>query len=255
VNLAIQMKSHKLYKVLTQLRLRIRRRVYRKTWNSVLEMPNMQDRFAFIYENRLWKGSESASGFGSGFSYTKNVRRELPKVITQLGINDIFDAGCGDFNWQKSVFRGLKINYLGADIVEELINQNNNIYRSAVVKFQVLDITKDSIPKSQLIICRDVLFHLSNFDILKTLQNFLKSEASYFLLTSHENSDDFINSDIISGDFRRLDLFSEPFSFPKEFLFQIEDWVYPDPPRRVYVFSREQFLSGVMNFKTKQSEM
>ena len=241
-------KIDKLYRFFVQLKLRFHRTRHQKEWARVLEMSKAQDKFTTIYKNRLWKGSESVSGFGSGYKYTENLRNDLPRVITQLGVSSIFDAGCGDFNWMKLVISSLQIDYLGVDIVEDLIAENNHIHANERIKFAVFDITQSTIPNAELIICRDVLFHLSNHLILAAMQNFLDSGANYFLLTSHVNFGDFKNTDIVTGDFRRLDIFTSPFHFPKEYLYEIEDWMYPDPPRKMYLFSREQFSKGLMHF-------
>jgi hypothetical protein len=248
IRLNFSFKIDELYGFFVQLKLRFRRTRHQKEWARVLEMSKAQDKFTTIYKKRLWKGSESVSGFGSGYKYTENLRNDLPRVIAQLGVSSIFDAGCGDFNWMKSVISSLQIDYLGVDIVEDLIAENNHIHSNEHIKFAVFDITQNSISKAELIICRDVLFHLSNHLILAAMQNFLDSGANYFLLTSHVNFGDFKNTDIVTGDFRRLDIFSSPFSFPKEYLYEVEDWMYPDPPRKMHLFSREQFSKGLMHF-------
>ncbi len=89
-----------------------------------------------------------------------------------------------------------------------------------------------------------------------TLSNFLDSGSKYFLSTSHDNDQEFRNSDIRSGDFRQIDLFSKPFNFPRNSHFQIpEQGEGSLPPRSLYLWDREQikvahsnlenFLSGL----------
>jgi len=255
VKIYFSLTANRLYKFLVQVKLRLRRAKHQKEWTRVLGMSSTQEKFTMIYQKRLWKGSESVSGFGSGYKYTKNLRNDLPKVISQLGVCSVFDAGCGDFNWMKSLISSLQVDYLGVDIVEELIDENNYVHGNERIKFRIFDITQNSIPKSDLIICRDVLFHLSNHYVLAAMKNFLDSGANYFLLTSHVNLGEFKNTNIVTGDFRRLDLFSSPFRFPKEFLYEIEDWIYPDPPRKMYLFSREQFSKGLMQFNALDNKI
>lgn len=88
------------------------------------------------------------------------------------------------------------------------------------------------------------------------LSNFLESGSKYFLTTSHENDQVFFNSDMKSGGFRLIDLYSVPFNFPKNCLFQIPEPGYGSlPPRSLYLWDRNQvkvarsslenFLSGL----------
>ena len=60
---------------------------------------------------------------------------------------------------------------MGVDIVSELIEKNKIKYsRKKNFDFKFLDLTKNKIPSADLIICRDLLFHLS----LKMEKNFEK---------------------------------------------------------------------------------
>jgi hypothetical protein len=54
---------------------------------------------------------------------------------------------------------------LGADIVKDLIDINKKKYENEKIKFMKLDIKYDKLPDSDLMICRDCLFHFSNKDI------------------------------------------------------------------------------------------
>ena len=90
-------------------------------------------------------------------------------------------------------------------LVKNLSNDQNPKY----VRMHKLDITKDKLPRSDLMICRDLLFHLSYNDIFLFFENFLSSDINYILINSHSNNNNiFENKDIITGDFRLLDIFS-----------------------------------------------
>ena len=57
--------------------------------------------------------------------------------------------------------------------------------------------------------------HLSFVDIYKSLENFCSSRTKYILTTNFINREGgFDNVDIRSGDYRPIDLFSDPFNFP-----------------------------------------
>lgn len=221
-------------------RSRLRYLLSRKKWKKVFTYSEPEARFSEIYRSGLWRGSESRSGFGSGKKYTESIRTHLPRLIEANSIKTIFDAACGDFNWMKSVILDLEVSYLGVDIVSELIQRNNRLYKSKKVNFAVLDLTKDPIPQSDLIICRDVLFHLANKEIFATLHNLVASKSRYFLITSHVPDESYKNEDIETGDFRRVDLFGDPFFLPKNAVDCFVDYINPDPPRYMYLFSHEQ---------------
>jgi hypothetical protein len=100
-------------------------------------------------------------------------------------------------------------------------------------------------------ICRDCLFHLSNRDIVLLLQNFVASNSSYLLTNTHVNDGSIVNTDIKAGDFRLIDLFSEPFCLPKDVLYRIDDYVQPFPPREMCLWDREQISSAVQELTKK----
>ena len=173
------------------------------------------DLFEYYYEKNIWGNTESVSGYGSTINYTENLRNGLEKVIIDFEIKSIIDAPCGDFNWMNSVNLE-NVNYWGFDIVKNLILRNKELYERENVKFSVLDIITDNIPKADLWICRDVLFHFSNDDIDLVIKNFQKSEVKYILTTTYRET--ILNENIKTGEFRELNLEIEPFCFPKPIL-------------------------------------
>ena len=74
------------------------------------------------------------------------------------------------------------IDYLGADIVNDLIESNKK-YDSKKINFEKLDIIKDDLPKCDLIFCRDCLVHFSNEDLIKAINNILKSNSKFLMTT------------------------------------------------------------------------
>lgn len=207
---------------------------------AVDKVDSLRDRFTLIYRRNAWGSKESVSGSGSTFAMTTSIRSLLPVIFKEFEIKSILDVPCGDFNWMKLVdLNG--VSYLGGDIVEPLVTELNRNFSSEYISFIQLDITIDSLPKSDLVLTRDCLFHLSYRDIELTLSNFLKSGSRYFLSTSYENEGKFINTDIRSGDFRLIDLFSSPFCFPTNFHFDIpEQGEGTLPPRKLYLWDYDQ---------------
>jgi hypothetical protein len=216
---------------------RHRRHIVKK---ELAEKVSLDERFTYIYEQNLWGSRESVSGRGSTLEFTQAIRSQLPILLKAFSIKSIFDAPCGDFHWMSRVNLG-GISYLGGDIVEPLIDNLKINYSTDSIAFVKIDITKEQFPKSDLVLNRDCLFHLSYRDILSILRNFIESNSKYFLSTSHNNQTNFLNTDIRSGDFRTIDLFIEPFNFPKEHLFEIAelgDGIIPT--RKLYLWNRDQ---------------
>lgn len=206
--------------------------------------------FTSIWRNNYWGSVESLSGPGSTLEQTRNIREELPRIFKKFAIKSIFDAPCGDFNWMEEVIQNSDIDYTGGDIVKGIIEKNKS-HHNLRVNFLVFDITKECFPRADLWLCRDVLFHLSYQDILNSLKQFVKSDIPYFLTTTHKNENQFANKDILTGDFRMIDLFKAPFHFPAStILYQFDDYIEPQPPREMCLFSREQILEILINFET-----
>ena len=108
------------------------------------------------------------------------------------------------------------IKYLGLDIVDVVIAKNSLHYSSKQVEFRVANICLDEIPDCDIIMVRDCLFHLSYKDINDFLINLSKTNYKYLLTTTHKLDIKFSNTDIPTGDFRLIDLFSPPFAFSVE---------------------------------------
>ena len=172
--------------------------------------------FTKIYENNHWKSSESVSGAGSELEQTKSLRKNLEKILNDMKITSVLDIPCGDFRWMQKVDLS-KIDYIGADIVEELIKINKEQYKEkSNFKFMVLNLIKEPLPKSDIIIIRDCLVHLSNADIFAAMNNIKSSGCKYLLTTTFPNHH--LNSDITTGAWRTINLQEKPFNLPSPIL-------------------------------------
>lgn len=165
----------------------------------------------------FWGEIESTSGPGSTIEQTKAIREALKKLIKNFAIKSILDLPCGDFNWMKLVDLSSCF-YIGCDIVKPLIQNNIKQYSDTNHIFLSVDATTDTLPKADLIICRDLLVHLSISDIKKVLHNFKKSGSKYLLTTTFFIQRYDTNIDIVSGGWRPLNLQEVPFNFPKPIL-------------------------------------
>jgi SAM-dependent methyltransferase len=196
----------KLRKLVTWILYQTRRR---RLWASVFEL-DRRSRFATIYKHNLWNNEESVSGAGSTLRNTLELRSQLPALFSTFGIKSIVDVGCGDFRWLSTL--NLDVDYVGIDIVPDLIATNTRQYGSPRRRFQVGDVTSDSIPHADLIMCRDCLFHCSLEDAEKVMANIARSGATYLLAT--HCPDEKVNVDIQTGWARGLNLEIDPFRLP-----------------------------------------
>ena len=187
---------------------------YRKTQqkkdNVRLQINSVESIFSEIYRQNRW-GGISRSGVGSDLKQTKIIRNELPKILKNFKITTILDIPCGDFFWLKEIDLGF-LSYIGADIVEDIIN-NNEKYKLKNRKFVKLDIINDNLPKVDLILCRDLFIHFSFDDIWKSINNIKKSGSKYILTTSYTKTEQ--NNDILTGQWCQLNLEIHPFSLPR----------------------------------------
>lgn len=179
--------------------------------------------FTEIYLGRGW-GGESVSGMGSDFEQTNSVRQRLPGVLTAYSVRTLLDVPCGDFSWMQHTKMG-SCRYIGADIVPALVEENSAKYSSAERRFCVLDIMRDPLPKADLVLCRDCLIHLSLRDAHLALMNVAHSGIPYLLTTNYPLIAK--NTDIITGDFRAINLELSPFNLPKPLAILPED-LFPE---------------------------
>lgn len=193
---------------------------------NIIKEKSLSKKFTRIYKINYWSDRESVSGPGSNYKNTKKLIIKLKKVIKTYKIKSIIDAPCGDFNWMKKIIIKNNVKYNGIDIVKDLIKRNKKLFSNKRVKFNNIDITKKKLPRADLLICRDFLFHLSYSDIKKFFKNLKNSNIRYILTSSHVLPYDkkkIKNKDIISGNFRKINLFDKPFNFNKSYETAIQD--------------------------------
>lgn len=177
-----------------------------------LKTKSTEDAFTGIYRSNAWGGRDSVSGPGSDIHQTRIVACELPALCNDLNIASILDIPCGDFHWMKSVDLN-NIDYTGADIVEELVRKNQERYAKDGVRFQCANMVEDALPRVDLVFCRDCLVHFSFADAFSALESVCNSQSEYLLTTTFTGKRD--NRDIVTGQWRVINLELAPFELPK----------------------------------------
>jgi hypothetical protein len=206
------------------------------------EYTDRETAFQQIFDENRWLSCESRSGVGSTLAYTKPMRKSLAKYLKTLNVRVFLDAPCGDFNWMRHVSLPQGTSYVGGDIVDPLINELQRLHGGPKHSFCRIDIVQGPLPKADLWLCRDVLFHLPNEDIATVLKNFVNSDISYLLTTTYTFPKR--NEDVRPGGFRFINLQSSPFLLPRPLL-QIADFVAPEPPRYLGLWSHDQVKAAL----------
>ena len=185
-----------------------------------------QQIFARMYTRNSWGNVESVSGDGSDLQQTRTIRRKIATLAKELGIRTILDAPCGDYHWMQHVPLELD-EYVGADVVPELIEENTRLYGSATRRFVVLDICQDELPTVDLILCRDCLIHLPLQSATAAVRNFARSGSRYLLATTYPGLVARNKPLVITGNWRPIDLTLPPFSLPAPLRVINEQTTYP----------------------------
>ena len=169
--------------------------------------------FAKIYEDGIWKSGSSKSGSGSEIEQTKILSEYLRWLIRIERIETFIDAPCGDYHWQNQFADDVK-NYIGLDIVPELIEElNSRIIEvdGRETSFAVRDIVSDSLPPGDFLLCRDCLVHLSHDESLKAIRNMISAPIRLIGITTFIDRES--NEDAPAPEWTPMNLSHEPFNF------------------------------------------
>ena len=198
-----------------------------------------------------WPGNETVCGWGSTVENTRDICRDLPNLIKGFGIKSMNDAGCGDLNWIRHIdFHSLGVKYVGYDLYErESWKELRQIYDGTkfgcsnpkhdstfcrVWDLRIADITTTVLPPADLVMCRDVMIHLPNYEVMNVIENLRKSH-SYLLATSFTSPGDndadysFCNEERIrevSMKHSKLDLRLPPFNLGQPIAVTVENYPY-----------------------------
>jgi hypothetical protein len=166
------------------------------------------------------------SGPGSSLRSTASLRKMLSEFLYSHNIKTFLDAPCGDWLWMQTInLTGLQ--YFGGDITNVTVQVNQRCFGSDNIHFHWFDLTCMIPPAVDLILVRDVLFHLPEDRVHTVLKNINQSGAKYLATTTFSSGD---NGNFIVGaaypetrskrvgndqiGFQRLNLYAHPFNFP-----------------------------------------
>jgi 2-polyprenyl-3-methyl-5-hydroxy-6-metoxy-1,4-benzoquinol methylase len=135
--------------------------------------------FSKIYETNEWGGS----GAGSFPDNTIAYREFIKTFLQKNNISTVVDYGCGDWQFSKLIDWS-KVNYIGLDCVENLIEQHNSVYKSNNISFEHVNKVDDFFKYTgDLLLLKDVLQHWLNDEIVYFLDNVINN-FKYILITN-----------------------------------------------------------------------
>jgi len=157
---------------------------------------------------------ESLCGGGSWKKNAIDAKEFIQEKIDLYDYETILDLGCGDWNWMNEIdFRGAQ--YLGVDCDAEMIYDNLVNYGKNGISFKVSDIFSMDLPEADLVICRDVLFHVRLELGCSLVEKLLNRSRLHFISTSFnqqkENQDPRPYTKIKDWGFYRINLMKDPF--------------------------------------------
>ena len=146
----------------------------------------VREAFSTIYRSQAWGSLEDrpfCSGDGSIREEAVSPYCEMIRdFIAGNGIKRVVDLGCGDFA-VGSRLACPAFHYTGIDVVPDLIRYNQEHFGSPGVEFRCVNIIDDELPQGDLCLVRQVLQHLSNAQIMKTLKSL--GRYRYVIATEH----------------------------------------------------------------------
>jgi hypothetical protein len=107
----------------------------------------------------------------------------IDNIIKKYNINTINDCACGVFAHWACCLDLVNVKYVGYDINILPIERNRKEFPQH--EFYELDIVNEDVPYADLVICRDILFHLPNDFVKSIINNIRKNTTKYFLATNH----------------------------------------------------------------------
>jgi SAM-dependent methyltransferase len=129
--------------------------------------------------------------------------------MDRCSVQTVIDVGCGDWTYSRHLdFSGRQ--YLGIDVVPSVIARNIAEFGAPNVRFTQENLcAPGDLPDCDLLLCKDVLQHLSTANVMAILGKI--GGARMALITNDYHPS---NRDCSNGDTRPLDVSAPPFNFP-----------------------------------------
>jgi hypothetical protein len=147
--------------------------------------------FSAIYEDRTWTDAIPGmprSGRGALYERSLSVVEFVQARIASGDVRSIVDIGCGDLTYMSRIDAVVDgtVSYTGYDIVPALVEEHRRLRWGS---FYEGDVTAPGFRvEADLVIVKDVLFHLEDAQIEAALANLRASSWRYLIMTSSDNA-------------------------------------------------------------------
>ena len=174
---------------------------FQKQREELTRLP-LGERFEHIIRTNLWAAG-SKSGLGSELAATAHLRSVLPPFLARHGVRSLLDVPCGDFGWLSMVDLGVlhRRRHRAVPRGRERAPLRRSPRRATIPHARSHE---GSLPRADLVLCRDCLVHLSFDNIERALANIRASGAMFLLTTTFLEHE--ANIDIEDGDWRMVNL-------------------------------------------------
>ena len=149
--------------------------------------------FEFIYKHAVWG---DGSGGGSDIRKTVLYVAYVQAIMDLHNVRTVIDLGCGDWRFSQYLDFGGR-NYLGFDIVPTVVAKNIERFGTRNIKFELTDVsTMRNALTCDLLICKDVLQHLSNQNAAIVLENCRAARLALITNDYHPQNAENVNGGI-----------------------------------------------------------
>lgn len=176
-----------------------------------------EKRFVTIYRDKLWGVNEENEGYSGGGSDLENVRPYyvyLTNFLREHDIRSVVDLGCGDWTFSRFI-DWTDIDYIGYDVVDSVIQKDQARYGSSHIQFIHANFLNEEVPQADLMICKHVLQHMPNQDVMAFLKLLPKFKHCLILNaapTEEGNQEHLIRDVFPFWEDRGIDLTQAPFN-------------------------------------------
>jgi hypothetical protein len=193
-----------------------------------------REAFENVYDKKLWG---EGSGIGSNPDNATPYLQMLQFYFNDPDLNTYIDLGCGDWKLMELINIPSNKQYIGYDLVERIIEENQKKHASNNIHFVRINRLSDfKNVQGDILIVKDVLHHWPiqqiNFFLTDILPNF-----KYALITNDFNLYA-TNHDIAFADYRPINLEKDPF-IPVSQLRILFDYPSHGIIKRVYLYTRD----------------
>lgn len=176
---------------------------------------NHEEVFTEVYQKALWGTNAEGKGWsggGSSAELSKPYREYLEAFFQEHDIQSIVDVGSGDWESTK-MFDFSQIDYIGFDVVKEVIDRNQEQFGAGNIKFVHANFLEIDLPEADLLICKHVCQHITNQDVFTLLKQTNKFKHCIFVNPLNPASLTSSNPDTeVSAIGRCIDLTKPPFN-------------------------------------------